>query len=432
MSSKSIFIFEFIAGGGFNQDDIPPSLFCEGFGMLRAIIEDFKLLNYEIITILDYRIQSLSQYLNADEVKTIESEEDIGEVFMDSVEKCDYCFIIAPEFSKILHDFTKLVIGEEKTVLSIDLNGIKLGTSKYETYKFFKKYKVKTPLTFLIPKIGGLLEKEFVYTKFHKLNRPIVIKLDDGVGAGSIFYFETEAQLDEFFKDLEEYVEMDCNYILQEFIEGDDFSVSLIGTSSKSIILGINTQLIKIENSFNSSEYRGGFTPAEDFQDIYENLTEILKKLDLSAFIGYYGLDFIRKKDGTIYLIEINPRLTTSYIGLRNVLEVNPAQLIIDSRFNRDIPSEVKCTHFSFFPKVELEYLGEKSLDEIYEVIIPKLIELIPELITPPITFEEDNNEGKYIFSCLLATKEKDAVASNNRIKSITKVLSDYDFKIFI
>ena len=73
MSRKTIFIFEFIAGGGFNQDEIPPSLFCEGFGMLRAIVEDFKALDYEIITILDNRIQCFSQYLEADEVNTINS-----------------------------------------------------------------------------------------------------------------------------------------------------------------------------------------------------------------------------------------------------------------------------------------------------------------------------------------------------------------------
>ena len=39
---KRIFIFEYVSGGGFNKDEIPISLFCEGFGMLVALIKYFK------------------------------------------------------------------------------------------------------------------------------------------------------------------------------------------------------------------------------------------------------------------------------------------------------------------------------------------------------------------------------------------------------
>ena len=53
MSNNRIFIFEFVSGGGFNQVDIPNSLFCEGYGMLKSIITDFKALNFEISTLLD-------------------------------------------------------------------------------------------------------------------------------------------------------------------------------------------------------------------------------------------------------------------------------------------------------------------------------------------------------------------------------------------
>ncbi len=42
MMKNRIFIFEFVSGGGFNKIEIPISLFCEGYGMLRSIIMDFK------------------------------------------------------------------------------------------------------------------------------------------------------------------------------------------------------------------------------------------------------------------------------------------------------------------------------------------------------------------------------------------------------
>ena len=71
MSKNLIFIFEFVSGGGFSQIKIPTSLFCEGFGMLRSIIADFKALNFEIYTILDHRIFFLSNFLQADIVRKV-------------------------------------------------------------------------------------------------------------------------------------------------------------------------------------------------------------------------------------------------------------------------------------------------------------------------------------------------------------------------
>ena len=76
MSKKKLFIFEFIAGGGFNKEDIPPSLFCEGYGMLRTITSDFKSLGFEIGTLLDHRIIHLSSYLDIDYFEIVEETDD--------------------------------------------------------------------------------------------------------------------------------------------------------------------------------------------------------------------------------------------------------------------------------------------------------------------------------------------------------------------
>jgi len=430
MSRKIVFIFEFIAGGGFNQDEIPPSLFCEGFGMLRAIIADFKELDFEIITLLDQRISSFSPYLEADEVNYVNQEDDYVELFMESVIRGDYCYIIAPEFSKILYKLTELANEQQKAVLSIGLNGIELGTHKLETYKFFKKHEVLTPKTYLIPWGKRYFDINFVYEKFRKLNCPIVIKLEDGVGADSIFYFESEAQLDDFFKGPEEKLDIVRNFILQEYIEGIDLSVSLIGTSKGPIILSINTQNIDIKNNKKASEYFGGLTPIENYVEIKNELEVLLKNLDLSEYTGYYGIDFIRKHDGTIYLIEINPRLTTSYVGIRNIINLNPVQLIIDSNSNKFHPNEISFSHVSHFSRIELEYIGSKRTGEIYKNIIPKLLGSVPEFITPPISLQGSLNEGIHNFSCFIATKEKSYESSEKRFEEILETLREVSFKV--
>jgi len=151
MLNQKIFIFEFVSGGGYNKVDIPSSLFCEGYAMLRTTIEDFKKLGFQIIVLLDNRIEFLSQYLKADIIELVNKNDDYIKVYTDCVKESSYCFIIAPEFSNILYNLTKIAKDYKKTVLSVDLEGIKLGSSKLKTYKFFLENKVNTPQTYAIP-----------------------------------------------------------------------------------------------------------------------------------------------------------------------------------------------------------------------------------------------------------------------------------------
>ncbi|MCK4780346.1 MAG: hypothetical protein KAT57_09175, partial [Candidatus Lokiarchaeota archaeon] len=148
MSKNLIFIFEFVSGGGFSQIKIPTSLFCEGFGMLRSIIADFKALDFEIYTILDQRIFFLSNFLHADIIRKVNENGDYLTIFKEIVNKCHYTFIIAPETSNILYNLTKIVKNCNKTILSTNLNGIKYGTSKIKTYKLFKSRKILSPRTY--------------------------------------------------------------------------------------------------------------------------------------------------------------------------------------------------------------------------------------------------------------------------------------------
>jgi predicted ATP-grasp superfamily ATP-dependent carboligase len=47
------------------------------------------------------------------------------------------------------------------------------------------------------------------------------------------------------------------------------------------------------------------------------------------GLLGYVGVDVILGSDGRDWAIEINPRLTTSYVGLRRLSEVNLLEAIL-------------------------------------------------------------------------------------------------------
>ncbi len=436
MANQKIFIFEFVSGGGYNKVDIPSSLISEGYAMLRTTIGDFKKLGFQIITLLDIRIEFLSQYLKADKIELVKKIDDYIKIYTDCIKESSYCFIIAPEFSNILYNLTKIAKDNKKTVLSVDLEGICLGTSKLITYNFFLENKVNTPQTYAIP-FKKKFDLDFVLQKFTTLRCPIIIKPEDGVGSESIFYFETKAQIIHFFEDSNEKLDLSRNYILQEYIDGEDLSASIINSvcskkpeTMNLIILSINAQNVKFKDSVNDSIYLGGFTPVADYELLKNSLEKILKNMDLSSFQGYFGIDFIKKADNSIHFIEINPRLTTSYIGIRNILEYNPLEVI----FNRDKPSlnlnRLPHQGFSKFNQLELKYVGDETSNEIISTIIPKLMSLIPEIVTPPIALSKSAMDRDLLYYCFIATKTKDLDSSENRISKIIKIFNDYNFKM--
>src|SRR5690606_23926266 len=102
-------------------------------------------------------------------------------------------------------------------------------------------------------------------------------------------------------------------------------------------------QYIVLENG--RFAYRGG---------VVNGLHEHWKSFDMLAgqiaqalpdLAGYIGVDVIFDVDNPqqFEVLEINPRLTTSYTGLKKAIGVNPAALILDL-FNLDTQ---KMTPFS-------------------------------------------------------------------------------------
>ena len=434
MNKNTLFIFEFISGGGFNKVNIPNSLFCEGFGMLRAIISDFKELKFEISTILDYRASFLSKFLqaNPNNIKTVNAEDNYLIPFKEALEECSYCFIIAPESSNNLFNLSQLVKKSNKKLLSASLKCISQSTSKIKVFKFFRKNKIPTPRTYRIPSTRKELDIDFILQKFKKLNCPIIIKPEDGVGAESIYYFEGENEILNFFRDFNEYTELGRDYILQEFVHGRDLSISLIGCPqvSKSqinnpFILSINTQDVNIMNQANISEYLGGTTPVENIEELIEKIDRILEKVEFKGFNGYFGIDFISTENASFSFIEINPRLTTSYLGVRNVINYNCADLIYKSKMNIFEPVDLEFLNFSQFSRIELISKNINSLERLDEQFLSKLLREIPELVTPPISFNKSNQ-----YSCLIATKTKDSHSSKKRMDEIFLKFEKLNFKV--
>jgi len=435
MIKQNLFIFEFVSGGGYNKLYIPPFLFCEGFAMLRTIVEDFKKLGFKITALLDKRFSHFSRYLNSDIIKYVKPKEAYLKKYIECVKESTFCFIIAPEFSNHLINLTQIIKDHKKKLLSIDLNGVRLGTYKLETYKYFKAHNLKSPKSYIIPYKAGFIDVDFILQKFDQFGNSIIIKPEDGAGSELLFHFKDKDQLLHFFKKPKEKLDFKRSYIVQEYVEGDDLSISIINRTNpkkagvmEQIILSINTQQVQILNPNNESLYLGGFTPVENYEVLRQRFEEILKSMDLTNFQGYFGIDFIKKSDNSLHFIEINPRLTTSYIGIRNILDYNPIELLFNQYEIKLEKAKLQPKMFSHFTRLELKYSGNKSLKNIIKDVIPSLMNLVPEMVTPPITLQSSRKSKELIFSCFISTKAKDMKSSNKRLSQIKTIFHNFNF----
>ncbi len=426
MNKNKLLIFEYVSGGGFSNTTIPTSLLCEGFGMLRSITKDFSLLDFEIYTMLDYRISFLSKFLQADNIIKIQKNENYIKYFKDLIKICEYVFIIAPETSNILYKLTKIIKSYGKIILSTNLKGIKHGTSKIISYKIFKKNEILTPKTYKIPYKKKTLDLEFIVQKFRNLKTPIVIKPEDGVGAESVHYFEKKSQILKFFMEYPPDFKKKRNYILQEFIHGRNLSISLVGSPNLHInplILSINAQNIDIKNK--ESEYLGGYTPVENHKELFNQISYIINKLNNLKIEGYFGIDFIEDINHSAVFIEINPRLTTSYIGLRKILNFNCAELIFNSKIKNINEFQIGNNKCSYFTRIDFVYENIDKKNLRHDDLIPELIKYIPEIVTPPISLNENNQ-----FSCFVATQTQDLDSSKIRLNEIIQTIENLNFII--
>ncbi len=124
--------------------------------------------------------------------------------------------------------------------------------------------------------------------------------------------------------------EADSPFIIQPFMEGIACSVGFLGGGADRppTILPAAEQLIAADGQ--TLRYTGGRVPANSH--VQQAVTPLAPRIAaaLGKFHGYAGVDLIVGTDGNVQIVEMNPRLCTSYIGYRAVTEENLARRMLD------------------------------------------------------------------------------------------------------
>lgn len=403
-----LFVYEHVAGGGFAGQDIPSSVLSEGFGMLRALISDFKAAGHNVMTTLDVRLKELKPPIKADTIISISSGQELNKTLERNSPFADAVYIIAPESGQVLRRLVEAVRKAGGISLNCSVNAIEKASNKMTVYKAAKKTGLSVPET-LIAKLNENMDK--IEHAGDELRLPLVFKPVNGVGCSGLSVVKNKLQMRAAVNKIMKKSESK-QFLVQKLIDGSDVSVSLISTGTKALPLTLNRQIMHLTSPSSDSHYLGGIVP---FHHALENdALETAKKLveRFKDFRGYVGVDMVLTEDGPV-VMEVNPRLTTSYIGLRKVVNFNPAQAMIDAVLRRRLPEDVRVSGYTFFSKVKVSAPTSKVLQETYR---------LKELASPPFPFTDDGTAWALIVAH--AARLRDARTGFHRAKrSLMRIL---------
>jgi predicted ATP-grasp superfamily ATP-dependent carboligase len=344
-----ILVYEHVSGGGFANEELSPSVLSEGYGMLRSLISDLKTAGHNVTTLLDSRLKAFNPLIEADNMVLISSSNELNINLRKLSGTVDAVYIIAPESGQTLKKLVELVEASGGLSLNGQTGALRKASNKMTIYEVFEKRRFTVPETVMI----GLNENiQQIKRIVSELGFPLVFKPIDGVGCCGLSIVKDESHMVAAVRKIAK-ESLSKHFIAQKLIEGINVSASVISAGENALSITLNKQIVTLASPYEKSSYTGGSVP---FDHVLED--EALKAAQkavesISGLRGYVGVDMVLTRNGP-FVIEVNPRLTTSYIGLRKTVNFNPAQAIIDAVLRRQLPENMQRAGYAFFSKVKV------------------------------------------------------------------------------
>jgi predicted ATP-grasp superfamily ATP-dependent carboligase len=125
---------------------------------------------------------------------------------------------------------------------------------------------------------------------------------------------------------------------MQEYVRGRPVSVSLVADGRRAVPLAVNAQQVSAAAAVT---YRGGSTPFDHPLAAAAADAAVQTCAAIPGLRGYVGVDLVLAEKGPV-VIEVNPRLTMAYLGVREALDSNPAALALEACRGR-LPAQPSC-----------------------------------------------------------------------------------------
>jgi predicted ATP-grasp superfamily ATP-dependent carboligase len=292
-----VLIHEWVTGGGLSGRPLPRGWAAEGRAMRRALADDFQAVGgVEVVITLDPRFVREAGPWRPVPVRPGEDEETLARL----AAGCDLTVLIAPETGGLLEQRTRALERAGARGLGSTPEAVALTADKLRLAAHLKAEGVETPPAERFDPSRPRLPS---------FGFPAVIKPVDGAGSTDTFLVAN-------LQGLPTLTDREGGWIVQPYQAGRAMSASfLVGVDGEVALLGVGWQTVEvIDGRF---EYRGGRLLALRELGLGEPLRAVR---DVGGLCGYIGVDFIdRGPDLPPTVIEINPRLTTSFVGLQRL-----------------------------------------------------------------------------------------------------------------
>lgn len=312
MSIVKILVFEYITGGGFNKQELPDSLAGEGRLMLHALLDNLtKLDSLEVTVMLDWRLDD-SADIPGINTALIRPEHDATEEFSKLAKQCDLVWPIAPEFDGILQNLCQTVESLGKRLLTSSAAAIAVAGNKFKTYRLLNRNQIATvPTQMLDDSYSQPLDRLGTGGEW-------IIKPVDGVGCADS-YVVTNRQ------DVEQMTAHKKQYIIQPHLQGKKTSLSCLFKQGRAWLICANLQRFEfINRQYHLAEIAVNHHPdSGEYQQLIDKIA-----LALPELWGYAGIDLIETAEQT-WVLEINPRLTSSFAGIYDALGINIVEAVL-------------------------------------------------------------------------------------------------------
>jgi predicted ATP-grasp superfamily ATP-dependent carboligase len=389
-----IFIDAPACGGGFAEGAVSPGILAEGFGMLRSCVAGLKAVGHEVLVIFDEELSRLNPPMDVDNVIPIFNFKDAQQAILKLCTDIDAAYVIAPETGGTLHALVEFIEQQGVPLLNSHSKAIQAVSDKANVYKTLKSNKLKTPKT--VQFNVNQYVKESIVEKF---DFPVVFKPVDGVGCSGLSAVEEASQIESAVEKI--YAELANEvFMVQEYLKGEAVSVSLLCTGAKALPVSLNKQNVTLSTPEKDSCYVGGVVPFchEMEQKTFETAMSVVSCFP--GLRGYVGVDLILTDTGPV-IVDVNPRLTTSFIGLNRVAGFNFADAIVNAALKNSLPSKPALSGYACFSKIETPKADIDVLDKIYKV---------PEVVSPPFPVQ-DSKTG-----CALISAEGNSLEETHHL----------------
>ena len=316
LNLMQVFVYEFVTGGGLlSHSEVPHGpLMGEAVAMVTAMANDFvRMTDVRVTLLCDSRLEMP----NVSETKCwkVHQPEEEIRLFQRLAEESDWTVVIAPEFGGVLLERCRIVEAVGGHLLGPNTKLVEIASDKHVLCRRLTHAGLKVPHGILLG-AEQPLPKDFKY--------PAVLKPVDGAGSIGIKLIKGR-------DDLPITESSGRNLRLEEFHNGMAASVAVLGGPRCRLALPACRQFVEPSSGFH---YRGGEVPI-DADRCRRAQTLALEVVDAlpGSLTGYLGIDMVLGSDvqgGEDVVIEVNPRLTTSYVGLSRIVNGNLAELILD------------------------------------------------------------------------------------------------------